>query len=107
MPLLLPRRVITHHRLNVAVDQPRCNGDAEGIHLGLGALAVATTAAMLAGLWAAVPFLLLFEVGYAYTSLSTLLQAAQRQTPVAAVARAWSRKSRGGRPSARCTPSVR
>ena len=29
------------------------------------------------------------------------------QTPVAAVSRAKSAKSRGGRPSARCTPSVR
>jgi len=36
--------------------------------------AIATTAAMSAGLWAAVPFLLLFEVGYAYTALSTLFQ---------------------------------
>jgi hypothetical protein len=36
--------------------------------------AVATTAAMSVGLWAAVPFLLLFEVGYAYTALSTLFQ---------------------------------
>ena len=30
------------------------------------------------GYWGAVPFLLLFEVGYAYTSLTTLIQAAQR-----------------------------
>jgi len=34
--------------------------------------AVATSMAILDGLWGAVPFLLLFEVGYAYTALSTL-----------------------------------
>lgn len=36
--------------------------------------AVATGAAMSAGLWGAVPFLLLFELGYAYTSISTIVQ---------------------------------
>ena len=34
--------------------------------------AVACVAALASGLWAAVPFLLLFEVGYAYTALSSL-----------------------------------
>ncbi len=33
---------------------------------------VGTSAAIAEGLWAAVPFLMLFEVGYAYTALSTL-----------------------------------
>lgn len=40
--------------------------------------ALAVGASMNAGLWGAIPFLLLFEVGYAYTAISTLLQAAQR-----------------------------
>ena len=37
--------------------------------------AVATGAVMSAGMWGAVPFLLLFEFGYAYTSISTFVQA--------------------------------
>ena len=41
--------------------------------------AVATSAAIRAGFWAAVPFLLLFEVGYAYTAIATLVQSARRQ----------------------------
>jgi len=41
--------------------------------------AVATSAAIAAGLWAAVPFLLLFEVGYAYTAIATLVQSAGRE----------------------------
>ena len=41
--------------------------------------AVATTATIRAGLWAAVPFLMLFEVGYAYTAISTLVQAMRRR----------------------------
>ncbi len=40
---------------------------------------IATGAAMVAGLWGAVPFLLLFEVGYAYTAISSLAQAAQQE----------------------------
>jgi cellulose synthase/poly-beta-1,6-N-acetylglucosamine synthase-like glycosyltransferase len=37
----------------------------------------ATAAAIRAGLWAAVPFLLLFEVGYAFTSICTIVQSLQ------------------------------
>ena len=37
--------------------------------------AVATGAALSAGLWGAVPFLLLFEFGFGYTSISTIAQA--------------------------------
>ena len=56
------------------------------IELALAAyFAVATAAAGASGLWGAVPFLLLFEVGFAYTALITLVQAAQRQ-PVASIA---------------------
>jgi len=40
--------------------------------------AVATSAAIRAGIWAAVPFLLLFEIGYAYTATATLFQSARR-----------------------------
>jgi cellulose synthase/poly-beta-1,6-N-acetylglucosamine synthase-like glycosyltransferase len=59
----------------------RINGDTL-IELALAVyFAVATGTAIGAGLWAAVPFLLLFEVGYAYTSICTLVQAA-RSTPV-------------------------
>jgi len=36
-------------------------------------------AAAWAGLWGAIPFLLLFEVGYGYTAMTTLLQASRRQ----------------------------
>ena len=36
--------------------------------------AVGTSAVIAAGIWAAVPFLLLFEIGYAYTAISTLMQ---------------------------------
>ncbi len=43
--------------------------------------AVATSAAAVGGLWGAVPFLLLFEVGYAYTAVSTLVQTWQRTAP--------------------------
>ncbi len=39
--------------------------------------AVATGAVMSAGNWGAVPFLLLFELGFAYTSISTIAQAFQ------------------------------
>ena len=39
--------------------------------------AVGTGAAIAAGMWGAVPFLLLFELGYAYTALSTIAQAVQ------------------------------
>ncbi len=39
--------------------------------------AVATGAVMSAGSWGAVPFLLLFELGFAYTSISTIAQAIQ------------------------------
>ena len=39
--------------------------------------AVATLAALASGLWGAVPFLLLFEVGYGYTALTTWMQALQ------------------------------
>ena len=38
----------------------------------------ATAMAAIDGLWGAVPFLLLFECGYAYTALSTISQALQR-----------------------------
>jgi len=41
--------------------------------------AVATGAAISAGFWGAVPFLLLFEFGFAYTALSTIAQAFQRK----------------------------
>ena len=41
--------------------------------------AVATGAAISAGLAGAVPFLLLFEFGYAYTSISTIVQAFDRK----------------------------
>jgi cellulose synthase/poly-beta-1,6-N-acetylglucosamine synthase-like glycosyltransferase len=40
--------------------------------------AVATSAAIMAGLWAAVPFFLLFKVGYGYTALATIFQGFQR-----------------------------
>jgi len=40
--------------------------------------AVATLAALSAGLWGAVPFLLLFEAGYTYTAGVTLIQSVQR-----------------------------
>jgi len=43
--------------------------------------AVATSLAIRDGLWGAVPFLLLFEGGYAYTAISTLLQSLQRDSP--------------------------
>jgi hypothetical protein len=43
--------------------------------------AVGTTAIIAAGLWAAVPFLLLFEIGYAYTAISTITQSLHRQAP--------------------------
>jgi cellulose synthase/poly-beta-1,6-N-acetylglucosamine synthase-like glycosyltransferase len=39
---------------------------------------VGTTAIIAAGMWAAVPFLLLFQIGYAYTAISTLLQSSHR-----------------------------
>ncbi len=49
------------------------------IELGLaGYFAVATATAAAAGLWGSIPFLLLFEVGYAYTALTALAQAARR-----------------------------
>ena len=40
--------------------------------------AIGTVAVIQAGLWGAVPFLLLFEVGYAYTALLTIAQASHR-----------------------------
>ena len=40
--------------------------------------AVATSAAIRAGFWAAVPFLLLFEIGYGYTAIATLVQSMRR-----------------------------
>jgi len=43
--------------------------------------AVGTAAIIAAGLWAAVPFLLLFEIGYAYTAISTITQSLHRQAP--------------------------
>jgi len=43
--------------------------------------AVGTSAIIAAGIWAAVPFLLLFEIGYAYTAISTLMQSSQRPAP--------------------------
>jgi cellulose synthase/poly-beta-1,6-N-acetylglucosamine synthase-like glycosyltransferase len=55
------------------------NGDT-WIELALAVyFAAGTAAAAAAGLWAAVPFLLLFEAGYAYTSVSTIVQALQRE----------------------------
>ena len=52
------------------------------IELGLAVwFAVSISATIAAGLWAAVPFLLLFEVGYAYTAISTLMQASRRPAP--------------------------
>jgi cellulose synthase/poly-beta-1,6-N-acetylglucosamine synthase-like glycosyltransferase len=44
------------------------------LHFGVAILATAW-----AGFWGAVPFLLLFGVGYGYTSLAALVQAARRQ----------------------------
>jgi cellulose synthase/poly-beta-1,6-N-acetylglucosamine synthase-like glycosyltransferase len=46
------------------------------------AVAIGAVAAL--GLWGAVPFLLLFLVGYAYTAVSTLVQSAQRRRPTTA-----------------------
>jgi hypothetical protein len=43
--------------------------------------AAATSWAIRDGLWGAVPFLLLFEGGYAYMALSTLLQSLRRDRP--------------------------
>jgi cellulose synthase/poly-beta-1,6-N-acetylglucosamine synthase-like glycosyltransferase len=40
---------------------------------------IGTTAIIGTGTWAAVPFLLLFEVGYAYTAISTIVQSTQRE----------------------------
>ena len=40
--------------------------------------AIGTLALMRQGVWAAIPFLMLFEVGYAYTALATLRQSMQR-----------------------------
>jgi cellulose synthase/poly-beta-1,6-N-acetylglucosamine synthase-like glycosyltransferase len=39
---------------------------------------LAVAAAALSGLWAAVPFLMLFQIGFVYTAGSTLLQASRR-----------------------------
>ena len=51
------------------------NGDT-WIELALAVyFAAATGAAISAGIWGSVPFLLLFEFGYAYTSISTIVQA--------------------------------
>ncbi|MCP3978713.1 MAG: glycosyltransferase [bacterium] len=44
--------------------------------------ALATGFAALAGLWSAVPFLLLFEVGYAFTALATIAQSLQRSDEI-------------------------
>jgi len=53
------------------------NGDT-WIELALAVwFAVATGATMSAGMWGAVPFLLLFEFGYGYTAISTIVQAIQ------------------------------
>jgi hypothetical protein len=40
--------------------------------------AAAVVAAAVSGMWGSVPFLLLFEVGFAYTAATTLLQSARR-----------------------------
>ena len=45
---------------------------------------VAVAAAAASDLWAAVPFLMLFQVGYAYTAVSTVVQAARRVVPTTA-----------------------
>jgi cellulose synthase/poly-beta-1,6-N-acetylglucosamine synthase-like glycosyltransferase len=41
--------------------------------------AVGTSAIIAAGIWAAVPFLLLFEIGFGYTAISTLVQSSHRE----------------------------
>jgi len=57
------------------------NGDT-WIELALAVwFAIGTSAIIAAGIWAAVPFLLLFEIGFAYTSISTLMQSFQRTAP--------------------------
>ena len=43
------------------------------------AVAISVAAAM--ELWASIPFLLLFEIGYGYTAISTIVQTAQRDLP--------------------------
>ncbi len=49
------------------------------VELGLALyFAAATSLALRDGLWGALPFLLLFEAGYTYTALSTLIQSASR-----------------------------
>ena len=40
--------------------------------------AVAVGGAIALQLWGALPFLLLFEIGYGYTAISTLLQSSRR-----------------------------
>jgi cellulose synthase/poly-beta-1,6-N-acetylglucosamine synthase-like glycosyltransferase len=57
------------------------NGDT-WIELALAVwFAIGTSAIIAAGIWAAVPFLLLFEIGFAYTAISTLMQSFQRTAP--------------------------
>jgi hypothetical protein len=52
------------------------------IELGLAAhFTLAVAAAGIAGLWAAVPFLLLFQAGYGYTALSAVVQALRGTEP--------------------------
>jgi hypothetical protein len=71
------RRALRHRRY-----RGRINGDTL-IELVLALwFAVATGVAIARGLWAAVPFLLLFEVGYAYTSICALAQAARAPSAI-------------------------
>lgn len=70
---------IAQRRYRVAVNRDTWIELALALHF-----AVATSFAIFTGLYAAVPFLLLFEVGYAYTAISTLVQGFQRAQPAAA-----------------------
>ena len=74
-----PKYNLTHgDRLGGRRYRMTVNGDT-WIELALALyFAAATSLAIREGLWGAVPFLLLFECGYAYTALLTLLQSRQR-----------------------------
>jgi len=46
--------------------------------------ALAVGAAAISGLWAAIPFLMLFEIGFAYTAAVALIQSGQKRSPARA-----------------------
>ena len=64
------RESLAHRRYRITINRDTW------IEAGLAVyFAVATGATISAGLWGAVPFLLLFEFGFAYTSITTIVQA--------------------------------